>query len=172
MPNAHLLQPHPHAQARPGAASRTPSAGPMLRLRTWWRRERLDEQLAAGADPETGAELRLRAAQLGSTAEHLRLAEGLEDVVRQARAPATMSRLPRRRQVRACVDELLALAQQLRSDQPIGLSGVAMTALLLSDGLGPLYYDGANVPLQEAVRAAQVALEDRDPGAHALRTAA
>src|SRR5207302_3201080 len=101
MPNAHLLQPHPHTQVLPEAA-RTPSPGLMLRLKTWWRRERLGEQLAEGTDPEASAELRLRAEQLGSSAEHVRLAQRLEDVVHQARAPATMSRLPRRREVRAC----------------------------------------------------------------------
>jgi hypothetical protein len=172
MPNAHLLQPHPHTQVRSRTASRTPSPGLMVRLRTWWRRERLDEQLAEGTDPEASAELTLRAEQLDSSAEHVRLAKRLEDVVRQARAPATTSRLPRRREVRACVDELLALAHRLRADQPVGLSGVAMTALLLSDGLGPLYYGGANVPLQEAVQSARVALEARDPNARRLRTAA
>jgi len=158
MPNAHLLQPHPHTQARPGTASRQPSPRLVVRLRTWWRRERLDEQLARGTDPEASAELRLRAEQLDSSAERVRLAERLEDVVRQARAPATTSRLPRRREVRACVDELLALAGRLRSDQPTRLSGVAMTELLLSDGLGPLYFDGANVPLQAAVQSARAAL--------------
>ena len=172
MPNTRPIQPHPHTQVRPGTASRTPSPGLVVRLRTWYRRERLDAQLAAGTDPEVSAELRLRAEQLGSTAEHVRLAQRLEDVVHQARAPATMSRLPRRREVRACVDELLAIAQRLRSDQPVGLRGVAMTALLLSDGLGPLYYDGANVPLQQAVQSAQVALEDSGPDPPVLRTAA
>jgi hypothetical protein len=159
MPNAHLLQPHSHSQPSPGAAPRTPSPGLALRLRTWWRRERLDEQLAEGTDPETSAELRLRAEQLGSSAEHVRLAERLEDVVRHARAPATTNRLPRRREVRACVDDLLALAERLRSDQPVGLSGVAMTQLLLSDRLGPLYLDGANVPLEQAVQSARAALK-------------
>jgi hypothetical protein len=158
MPNAHLLQPHPHTQARPETASRQPSPGLVVRLRTWWRRERLDEQLARGTDPEASPELRLRAERLDSSAEHVWLAERLEDVVHQAREPATMSRLPRRREVRLCVDELIALAQRLRSDQPTRLSGVAMTELLLSDGLGPLYFDGANVPLQEAVQSARAAL--------------
>jgi hypothetical protein len=148
MSNAHLLQPHP------------PPSGPglMVRLATWYRRERLDEQLAAGSDPGATAELRLRAEQLGSSTEHIRLAERLEDVVRRARTPGTTSWLPRRREVRACVDELLALAGRLRSDEQVRLSGVAMTERLLSDGLGPLYFDGANVPLREAIQSARAAL--------------
>ena len=73
MPNAHLLQSHPH----------TSGPGLMIRLATWYRRERLDEQLAAGSDPDATAELRLRAVQLGSSAEHIRLAERLEDYRRE-----------------------------------------------------------------------------------------
>jgi hypothetical protein len=130
----------------------------MVRLATWYRRERLDEQLAAGTDPDATAELRLRAEKLGSSTEHIRLAERLEDVVRQARTSGTTSWLPRRREVRACVHELLALAGRLRSDEQVRLSGVAMTERLLSDGLGPLYYDGADVPLQEAIQSARAAL--------------
>ena len=149
-------------------------AGLGLRLRTWWRRDRLDEQIANGDDPRTSAELTLRAEQLGTAAERVRLAEHLEGVLRQAREQTPqIHRLVRRRQVEACADELVALAHRLRDDQPIDLRGAAMTAQLLSDPRGPLYYRRASVPLQEAVRSARLALDGVGPAtAPAFRTAA
>ena len=149
-------------------------AGLGLRLRTWWRRDRLDEQIANGDDPRTSAELTLRAEQLGTAAERVRLAEHLEGVLRQAREQTPqIHRLVRRRQVEACADELVALAHRLRDDQPIDLRGAAMTAQLLSDPRGPLYYRRASVPLREAVRSARLALDGVGPAtAPAFRTAA
>src|SRR5687768_9900957 len=58
-----------------------------LRLRTRWRRNRLDEKLAHGADPASNAELRLRAAQLRSRAERARLANALVEALGEARGP-------------------------------------------------------------------------------------
>lgn len=62
-----------------------------LQLRSWWRRDRLDERLAQGTDPRMSAELMLRARQLGSGAERTRLAEAVEGVLREAREPAGMT---------------------------------------------------------------------------------
>ncbi len=149
-------------QIRQGSASQahTVRAGLGLRLGTWWRRDRLDEQLANGDDPRTSAELTLRAEQLGTGAERVRLAEHLEGVLRHARAKTPqIHRLVRRRQVEACADELVALAHRLRDDQPIDLRGAAMTAQLLSDPRGPLHYKRASLPLREAVRSARLALD-------------
>jgi hypothetical protein len=145
-----------------------------LRLRTWWQRDRLDEQLAEGADPTASPELTLRAEQLGSDAERVRLADAIELVLRESREPATMSHLlVRRRQVYACVDDLLALALRLRDGRPVDVRGAAMTALLLSEGRSPLYYERSNVRLPEAVRAARLALGDGDQTTEqAVRTAA
>jgi hypothetical protein len=60
-------------------ASRSPSLG--QRLRTWWRRDRLDEQLAQGDDREASAELMLRAARLVSSSGCVELAKAVERVV-------------------------------------------------------------------------------------------
>lgn len=63
MPNGifPLPQFHPHPSRSAGRRPRL-----MLRMRTWWRRDRLDEQLARDVDPATSAELTLRAAQVHS----------------------------------------------------------------------------------------------------------
>src|SRR5436190_16285566 len=55
------------------------------RLRTWWGRDELDEQLARGFDREATPELRLRAAQLVSSAGRVELANAVETVGREAR---------------------------------------------------------------------------------------
>ena len=162
MPNGIYFVPTPLPRRR-GTRSRSvtsrPGAG--LRLRTRWRRDRLDEQLANGADPGTSAELTLRAEQIGSGAERVRLAEYIERVLRVADEPAGMSGLLLRRgQVHACADELLALARRLRDDQPIEFRGAAMSAVLLSNGSGPLYYDRGSVRLRQAVRSARLALDE------------
>lgn len=143
--------------------TRASHPGRGVRFKTWWRRNRLDQQLAGGSDPRGSAELTLRAEQLSSGAERIRLAEALEGALRAALQPVTMTGLLlRRRQAQACADELLALTGRLRDEQPIDLRGAAMTALLLSDGSGPLYYERANVPLRQAVRSARLALDGVD----------
>ena len=167
MPNGIYFVPTPLPR-RTGTPSRSRPSRPSarLRLKTWWLRDRLDEQLAEGADPRTSAELTLRAEQLGSAAERVRLAEYLERVLRVADEPAGMSGLLLRRgQVHACADELLALDRRLRDDRPIELRGAAMTAVLLSNGGGPLYYDRGSVLLREAVQSARLALDEGDQGA-------
>lgn len=174
MPNG--IYPVPPLQIREGTASQTRAArrGLALRLRTWWQRDRLDEQLANGDDPRTSVELTLRAEQLSTAAERFRLAEDLEGVLRRApeRTPQ-IHRLVRRREVEACADELVALARRLRDDQPMDLRGVAMTAQLLADPRSPLHYERASVSLQEAVRSARRALDEVGQGAApAFRTAA
>jgi hypothetical protein len=174
MPNG--IYPVPPPQIREGTASQSRAARPglALRLRTWWQRDRLDEQLTNRDDPRTSAEHTLRAEQLGTPAERVRLAEDLEGILRRAREQTPqIHRLVRRRQVQACADELVALAQRLRDDQPVDLRGVAMTAQLLSDPRSPLYYERASVSLREAARSARLALDDVGQGAApALRTAA
>ena len=174
MPNGIYPVPHRHIREQTRPRSRASHPGLGLRLRTWWRRDRLDEQLANGTDPRTSAELTLRADQLSSDAEPVRLADAIEHVLRESREPPTSSHLlVRRRQVYECADELLALADRLRDDQPIDVRGVAMTALILSDGRGPLYYERASVPLPEALRSARLALDEVDhAAAPAFRSAA
>ena len=85
--------------------------GPMfetyaLRLRTWWHRDELDEQLEHGAEPAISAvtPLAYRAAQLRRRSTRNTLAAALEDAVREAHKTWSVSaRLPlARAEVRAC----------------------------------------------------------------------
>jgi hypothetical protein len=162
MPNGVYPVPTSHRNLKGTAGqSRESRPGVGLRLRTWWRRDRLDEQLASGADPDESTELMLRGKQLGDREERARLADALEGAVREASERAAYLRLMVcRAEVRQCADELLALARRLRDDQPINLPGAAKTALLLSDGKSPLYFKRASVPLREAVRSARLALDE------------
>ena len=149
--------------------------GRLLRLRTWWRQARLDAELSKGADPNAGATLALRAEQLRSSGGRAHLAEEIDGVLEAARRPATISHLLlRRHQVKACTGELIELARRLRSDEAINVRGAAMTAVLLTDGRGPLYYEPASAHLRMAVQMARLALDDaadsRAP--HVVATAA
>ena len=164
MPNGIYPVP-PSLQVRKDASSEQRASRPGLavRIKTWLERDHLDKKLAEGIDAETSPELTLRAQRLGSDAGRTRLARDLEATLQGARRPATMSHLLlRRRRVQSCADELLQLAGRLRDDQPISVRGAAMTAVLLSDGKGPLYYEHATVPLRQSLRSARSALDEVD----------
>jgi hypothetical protein len=68
--------PVPEFRSKPSRTVRT-RPGPAVRIQTRWRRNRLDDKLALGADPAASPELGLRAAQLGSSAGRSRLADAL-----------------------------------------------------------------------------------------------
>ena len=133
-----------------------------LRLRTWWHRDELDEQLEHGAQPGIGADtpLACRAAQLHRRSTRNALAAALEDAVREAhKAWSVSARLPlARAAIRASADDVIALARRLRTDEPIDVQGMAMVARLVFNGTSPLYGD-APVPLRYAVRSARLALD-------------
>jgi hypothetical protein len=167
MPNG--VYPVPRFRARP------PHAIPLgVRLRVWWHRVELDERLASGEHPADGTLLRRRAEQLASRGERARLAQALSDTLREAGKPAPIhgGRLPlRRRQIRACQDDILALIQRLADGRPIDVQGAAMVCLLLFDGAGPLYRAG-DVTLRFRVRSARLSLDHSDELAPTLPMAA
>jgi hypothetical protein len=145
-----------------------------VRLSAWWHRAELDHQLAAGADPVHGTPLHLRAEQLSSRAERVQLARAFEDVLREARRrpPVSGVREPlRRREIRECDEDILALAHRLEDERAIDVQGAAMATLLLSDPSGPLCRAG-DVTLRFAVRSARLALDHVDEAAPALPEAA
>lgn len=146
-----------------------------VRVRTRWRRDRLDEELARGAVPATSAELSLRAAQLRSRAERSRLANSLVETLGDARGPnlGAFTTKARRQHaaIRESADDLMALVLRLRDDQPISVRGAAMTARLLSDGASPLHRDSGQ-DLQHAIRAARFALDATGAATQDLATAA
>ena len=131
-----------------------------LKLRVWWHRDELDEELERGADPMAGVQLAYRAAQLQRRSTRVTLAGILENAIREAhKAWSVSARLPlARTEVRACTDDLLALAGRLRADDPIDVRGAAMVARLVCNGTSPLYGD-APVSLRHTVRSAHLALD-------------
>jgi hypothetical protein len=154
----------------------TPSrSGPSLAVRVWARvrRNRIDQELALGADPAASASLRLRAAQLRSRNERARLANALVETLGDVRRgePVTIRVRPQRAVVRARADELLALVRRLRDDNPVDTRGAAMTARLVSDRAGALRRPG-DVDLDHAIRAAHTALNTPAQTTHELATAA
>ena len=146
-----------------------------VRVRTRWTRNRLDHELAHGADPGTSAELSLRSAQLGSPAERSRLANALVEALGDARGPNlgafTLKARTQHAAIRESADELQALVLRLRDDQPISVRGAAMTARLLSDGASPLHRDSGQ-DLRHAIRAARFALDATGVAAEDLAAAA
>jgi hypothetical protein len=131
-----------------------------LRLKTWWRRDRLDEQHARGADRTASPELELRSNQLVGRVGRIELAESLESLVQHARYGPALGHIQvlRGAEISRCADDLLALAQRLRDPQPVAVRGAAMVSRLLSDGAGPLT-QGNELPLRHAVRSARLALD-------------
>jgi hypothetical protein len=61
------------------------------------------------------------------------------------------------------------LVERLCDGRAIDVRGAAMTARLVSDSRGPLYRKG---DLRQALRAARMALDERDAGGWQLRRAA
>jgi hypothetical protein len=144
------------------------------RLRVWWHRLELDEQLAAGVHPQPGTLLEDRAEQLGSREERVRLARALENTLHEARktAPVLGTRLPlRRRDIRRCDEDILALVRRLEDEHPIDVQGAAMVSLLLFEGASPLFQPGDR-SLRFAVRSARLALDHPDEYEPALLEAA
>jgi hypothetical protein len=164
MPNGIYPVPPLDTHQEVGSGSRSgehrPGAG--LRLRTWWRRDRLDEQLAQGTDPNASAELALRSEQHRSEAYRIRMAKAIEATVSETRQPPALGGLLiRRRLIYECADQLIALAHRLRDAEPIGTRGAAMTSLLVSDIRSPLYLQ-AGISPREAVRSVRLALDELD----------
>lgn len=140
-----------------------------VRLRTRFRRDRLDAELAQGGDPSASAELTFRASQLRSPGERARLANTLIKALGDARGPnlGAFTRKAQRRDsaIRQSADDLLALALRLRDDQPIDVEGAAMTARLVNDRASALNRGPAH-ELQAATRAARLALDTTPASAH------
>jgi hypothetical protein len=152
---------------------RQPSTALGLRAKTRLQRGRLDRELASGADSRDTPELSLRAAQLRSQSERMRVANALVEAVGEARRgdPVTVRPRPQRADVRAGADELLALAERLRDDLPLDVRGAAMAARLVDDRKGPLRTAG-DQDLREAIETARHALDTRRELAADLRAAA
>jgi hypothetical protein len=145
---------------------------PWHRLLACSRAGRLDRELAAGTSPEASAILAARAARLTSTEFRRDLAASLRRMLAAAGQPAravpaqrsglSAARPPRvplrTSRISQAGPRLAELASRLLEPGPVPVRGVAMVALLLADGTGPLY--------REASRADLDAIAER--AAHAL----
>jgi hypothetical protein len=145
-------------RGRGRAAGAAPSLGRLLaRLRAG----KLDRALAAGVSPESSRALAIHAEALPSPKVRRALGDAVEELLAQRREPHRLgSRVsPRRERVEANRDELDTLARRLRADQRTDARGVARVRELLSDGAGPLFWDGSREDLGTTIRAAIAALE-------------
>ena len=136
-----------------------------LRLR-WVTRRRaqdLDEQLAIGVDPIASDELSLRAGQLASPRVRGRFACVLRGAVALADAPFDPVRMGppaiRHDQVRECRRRILELAERLGAGGYLGIQGLAITSLLVGDGVSPLYSKTADDSLKASLDRALLALD-------------
>jgi hypothetical protein len=158
--------PSPAADARPALT---------LRMRTRWRRDRLDHELASGVDPASSPEHSLRAAQLQSRAVRSRLANAIVEVLGKAHEPNlgrfTPAGYRQHAEIRHYADNLRALVARLRDDQPIDLQGAAMTARLVNDRTSLLYRQGSD-SLGSAVLSVRLALDRSAPAQQVLSQAA
>jgi hypothetical protein len=159
MPNGIYPVPQFHSQPSPDSGARPTIS---LRMRTRWGRDRLDDELAAGADPASSPELMLRAAQLQSRAIRSRLANAIVETLGRAHEPNlgrfTVAGRQHHAEIREYAHNLRALVARLRDDQPINVQGAAMTARLVNDGKSPLYRNGGQ-SLGSAVLSARLALD-------------
>jgi hypothetical protein len=145
----------PHRPHRPSLA---------LRARVWLKTIELDAALAGGDDPTRTPELALRSEQLAGPKKHEQLAETILRVITIAdrhKKEAVITPLAPFKpwQIDANRSLLLALAERLRDNRPHALQGVAMTALMLEDGTGPLLFGTGPATLERAVRACLSALD-------------
>ncbi len=127
-----------------------------LRLRVWWSRWSLDNELAAGVDPASNPALCLRAAQLGSPGHRRRLAGCLERLVGESevdRLGGLSAAVPVvRAQVAEARQSLLLMADLLRSADRIRPRGIAAIERMLTNGGSILYVDSARGAVELQVR--------------------
>jgi hypothetical protein len=130
------LEPH---RDRLGAAD----APIRLRMRVATHRAALTEQLAEGADPNSSAELALRASQLTSDRQRRQLARSLRRTVTEVRNPAptrALVSIVNRYAVFEADDAIQATIGRLASPDPVAVKGMAMLERVLSDGAWSALY--------------------------------
>lgn len=137
----------------------------LLRLRTYLMRRHLDARLAAGADPEATATLRLRAEQLASKDGRARIAKQLERVLGGAHGPDKFRLVlqPHRPEIRENTPEIQDLITRLRDAEPITARGAARSSLLVTRGESP-FDANRRVGVGHAVHAARQALDEPGVG--------
>jgi hypothetical protein len=135
-----------------------PSLAARLQARTF--AAKFDRQVAAGAVPQPGTPLAAHVARLTSVKERENVARAFRRVLQggpQARA-AVQVRIPmfsnRITESRDVIDDITL---RLHSPRPVNAEGMARLRMLLSDGTGPLYFQGHG-QLADELRTALAAL--------------
>jgi hypothetical protein len=121
--------------------AREPSRGSWVTaLRCRLRRNSIDHELAAGADPDSSECRHLRAAELTASSNRRALAAIYERHIAAATNVPTLDVIPVNWSgVRAATPRLEHLARRLREDPGVSAQGVARARLLLTDRDGALY---------------------------------
>lgn len=143
-------------------------AGLGLRRVRWWNRvvvraraSALDQELAAGASPESSMALAVHAGRLCNPAQRRVLAHSLTRIVAASEASARrrLAAPVCRPAVHRARAELAAVAGRLMTNGPVDVRGVARVRQLLSDGTGPLYQSAPPDRLRNELAAALTALD-------------
>jgi hypothetical protein len=109
-------------------------------LRCRLRRNTIDNELAAGADPDSSECRHLRAAELTAASNRRALAAAYERHIVAATSIPPLNVIPVNWSgVRAAAPRLEHLARRLREDPRVRAQGVARATLLLTDGDSALY---------------------------------
>lgn len=134
-----------------------------LRMRVQWSKDRLTRELASGAPSIASRELALRAGQLTGKSTREVVAVSIEQLLAEAHrpVPALTARVPLdRAKLRAAREELVGLADRMRSGDPVQPRGMALAMLLLTDPERPLLGIGSAAELADAIIVARNWLED------------
>jgi hypothetical protein len=126
----------------------------LSRVTALLRADALDEALAAGVSPDSGAALSLRARILLRHSVRRRLGRQLRDVIKRADQPRGLwdPTVPLAEPaIHANRDEIVELARWLEDTEPVGVRGVAQLRLLLCHGTSPLYRPATSDQLEEAL---------------------
>jgi hypothetical protein len=103
---------------------------------------RLDEELAAGADPNADPLRHARALDLVEGETRRRIAANLRQALAEAEAPRhpfSIKAPIARAALRDAREDVEDVAERLGGPAPVRPQGVARARLLLTDGAGPLY---------------------------------
>jgi hypothetical protein len=144
--------------APPRTPGRRPGREPLRRswliaLRCRLRRNAIDRELAAGADPDSSECRHLRAAELTAASTREALAAAYERHLVAATSIPPLDVVPVNWSgVRAAAPRLDRLAQRLRADPRVRAQGVARARLLLTDGDSALYAKDEGLSLVDEVR--------------------
>jgi hypothetical protein len=137
----------------PVLTSWTPTVQGLTALRCRLRRNAIDKELAAGADPDSGECHHRRASELTSESNRQALAAAFERHLAAATSFPPLDVLPVNwHGVRAATPRLERLVKRLREDPGVRVQGIARARLLLTDADSALYAKDDDTRLADEVR--------------------